>query len=100
MFIGKDIEISLRAFLRRSSHLAVAGAASSYALGLAGMGEAAAFSTAGGYKALVCVFLYGGNDHANTFIPFDEATPDDLKLRRIHAGVFLVMISNDYLIQR
>ena len=73
MFIGKDIEISRRAFLRRSSQLAVAGAASSYALGLAGMGEAAAFSTAGGYKALVCVFLYGGNDHANTFIPFDEA---------------------------
>ena len=30
----------------------------------------------------------------------DETTPDDLKLRRIHAGVFLVMISNDYLIQR
>ncbi|RJY07978.1 DUF1501 domain-containing protein [Aurantiacibacter aquimixticola] len=73
MHIGKSIEISRRAFLRRSSQLAVAGAASSYALGLAGLSEAAAFSSAGGYKALVCVFLYGGNDHANLLIPFDDA---------------------------
>jgi len=71
MFIGKSSEISRRAFMRRSSQLAVAGTASTYALGLAGMGEAAAFSNAGGYKALVCVFLYGGNDHGNTLIPFD-----------------------------
>ena len=71
MFIGKSTEISLRVFMRRSSQLAVMGAASSYALGLSGIGEAAAFSSAGGYKALVCVFLYGGNDHGNTLIPFD-----------------------------
>ena len=71
MFIGKSTEISRRAFMRRSSQLAVMGAASSYALGLAGIGEAAAFSSSGGYKALVCVFLYGGNDHGNTIIPYD-----------------------------
>ena len=34
---------------------------------LAAMGEAAAFS-ATDYKALVCVFLYGGNDYANTVL--------------------------------
>jgi uncharacterized protein (DUF1501 family) len=28
----------------------------------------------GDYKALVCVFLYGGNDHGNTLVPVD-ATP-------------------------
>lgn len=71
MFIGKDLEISRRAFIRRTSQLAAMGAASSYALGLAGIAEAAAFSTGGDYKALVCVFLYGGNDHGNTLIPFD-----------------------------
>lgn len=71
MFIGKQTELSRRAFMRRSSQLAAMGAASSYALGLAGIGEAAAFSNAGGYKALVCVFLYGGNDHGNTLIPYD-----------------------------
>lgn len=72
MFIGKSSEISRRAFLRRSSQLAAAGAASSYAMGLAGIGEAAAFNAGGGYKALVCVFLLGGNDHANTLIPYDQ----------------------------
>ena len=73
MFIGKGTELSRRAFMRRSSQLAAMGAASSYAMGLAGIGEAAAFNTGGGYKALVCVFLLGGNDHANTLIPYDQA---------------------------
>jgi uncharacterized protein (DUF1501 family) len=36
--------------------------------GLAGIGAAAA-QTATDYKALVCVFLNGGNDNANTVIP-------------------------------
>jgi uncharacterized protein (DUF1501 family) len=26
------------------------------------------------FKALVCVFLYGGNDHSNTIVPFDNAS--------------------------
>ena len=73
MFISREAELSRRAFLKRSSQLAAMGAASSYALGLAGIGEAAAFSDVQDYKALVCVFLYGGNDHGNTLIPFDAA---------------------------
>lgn len=73
MHISKEFELSRRAFLERSGQLAMMGAASSYALGLAGLGEAAAFVSDGGYKALVCVFLYGGNDHGNTLIPFDPA---------------------------
>ena len=73
MFIGKSEEISRRAFMRRSSQMAAVGAASSYALGLAGMGELAAFNAGDDYKALVCVFLYGGNDHANLFVPFDAS---------------------------
>lgn len=73
MFIGKSIEIERRAFLRRSAQLAMMGGAASYALDLAGLAEAAAFSNSGGYKALVCVFLYGGNDYGNTLIPFDAA---------------------------
>jgi uncharacterized protein (DUF1501 family) len=73
MYIGKSLEIERRAFLQRTAQLAMMGAASSYALDLAGLSEAAAFSNSGGYKALVCVFLYGGNDYANTLIPFDAA---------------------------
>jgi uncharacterized protein (DUF1501 family) len=76
MNIGNMNEVSRRAFLRRSSQLAVAGTAASWAMGLTGIGEAAAFSAGTDYKALVCIFLYGGNDHNSTLIPFDSANYD------------------------
>ena len=63
---------SRRAFLQRASALSLAGVATPWALNLAAMGEAAA-ATATDYKALVCVFLYGGNDYGNTLIPYDSA---------------------------
>jgi uncharacterized protein (DUF1501 family) len=62
---------SRRAFLRRASQLAMTGAALPMALNLAAMGEAAALD-ATDYKALVCVFLYGGNDYANTVVTYDD----------------------------
>ena len=64
---------SRRAFLRRSGQLAFAGAAMPMAMNLAAMGEAAA-QAAGpeDYKALVCVFLYGGNDYGNTVVTYDD----------------------------
>lgn len=61
---------SRRAFIKRASLLSMAGSASPFVLNLAAMGEAAA-ATASDYKALVCVFLYGGNDYANTLVPYD-----------------------------
>jgi uncharacterized protein (DUF1501 family) len=64
---------SRRAFLRRSGQLALAGSALPFALNLAAIGEAAAFD-ATDYKALVCVFLYGGNDYANTVVTYDDAS--------------------------
>ena len=51
--------------------LALAGTAAPWALNLAAMGEAARGRRAADYKALVCVFLYGGNDYANTLVPYD-----------------------------
>ena len=64
-----------RDFLRRSGQLALTGTALPLALNLAAMGEAAAFNApAGDYKALVCVFLYGGNDYANTVISYDDTS--------------------------
>ena len=67
------INASRRAFLQRASALSLAGGAAPWAINLAAMGEAAAQS-ATGYKALVCVFLYGGNDYGNTLIPVDSAS--------------------------
>ena len=66
--------LNRREFLRRSSALAAAGAAAPWALNLAAIGEAAAQSAPSDYKALVCVFLYGGNDFGNTYIPYDNAS--------------------------
>ncbi len=62
---------SRRAFLRRVAHLAAAGVATPLGLNLAAIGDAAALN-ATDYKAIVCVFLYGGNDHANTVVSYDQ----------------------------
>ena len=63
---------SRREFLRQASALSIAGTAAPFALNLASIGAASAQMT-GGYKALVCVFLYGANDGHNTVVPFDAA---------------------------
>jgi uncharacterized protein (DUF1501 family) len=66
-------EQSRRAFLQRTAALGLAGVATPLVTSLAAIGEAAA-ATASDYKALVCVFLYGGNDYANTLPPYDAAS--------------------------
>jgi uncharacterized protein (DUF1501 family) len=72
MWINQTEKIARRSFLRRAGQLGLAGVATPWALNLAAIGEAAAF-TATDYKAIVCVFLYGGNDYGNTLVPFDNA---------------------------
>jgi len=71
IFVTQDQ--SRRAFLKRSAALSVAGSAAPLAMQMGLIGEAAA-AVASDYKALVCVFLYGGNDYANTLTPYDQAT--------------------------
>ena len=66
-------DVSRRAFLKRASALSLAGAATPLVTSLAAIGEAAAAGTPSDYKALVCVFMYGGNDYANTLVPYDNA---------------------------
>jgi uncharacterized protein (DUF1501 family) len=60
-----------RQFLTRSAALGTFGLASL----LPGIGVSAAHAQAApaGYKALVCVFLFGGNDGNNLVIPYDPA---------------------------
>jgi uncharacterized protein (DUF1501 family) len=60
-----------REFLRRATALSCVGAAAStFGFQLATMGQAAA-QTASGYKALVCIFLFGGNDSNNMVLATD-----------------------------
>ncbi len=64
---------SRRDFLLRTGQTALTGLAAPWLLNMTAMGEAAAF-TATDYKALVCVFLFGGNDYANTVVAYDDAS--------------------------
>lgn len=66
---------SRRQFLRQAGALSsVVGArAAPLALGLSAAANVAA-QTAGDYKALVCLFLYGGNDSINMVLPTDAAS--------------------------
>ena len=77
-----------RAFLQRISHLAGAGLSTPLALNLSLIGEAAAFN-ATDYKALVCVFLQGGNDGANTVVAYDTASHATYAGARSAAGLAL-----------
>ncbi|MBB3282175.1 DUF1501 domain-containing protein [Mitsuaria sp. BK037] len=71
--ISKLASLRRREFLQRASALSVAGTAAPWALQLAAINEAAAVAP-GDYKAIVCLFMYGGNDHGNTLVPYDAAS--------------------------
>ena len=65
-----------RKFIRQTLHAALGGASLYSALGGLQVLQAAAISpnyVFTDYKALVCVFLYGGNDGFNTIVPYTQA---------------------------
>ncbi len=62
--------VTRREIMRRAGMLAAAGAAP-FALNLLPFGAASAAST-GGYRALVCVFFFGGLDCHDTLLPYDQ----------------------------
>jgi uncharacterized protein (DUF1501 family) len=76
-----DHDQSRRAFLKRGAALGLAGVATPFVTSLAAIGEAAA-ATSTDYKALVCIFLYGGNDYANTLPPFDQTSYNQYQTAR------------------
>ena len=66
-----------RAFLKRSLGSALLGAGAGAVgtkLGLVGsaLAQGGGYAALGDYKALVCVFLYGGSDSFNLFLPEDR----------------------------
>jgi uncharacterized protein (DUF1501 family) len=60
---------SRRAFLKGAACLAAAGGSASFLPGMRLVGTALAQSRLPGYKALVCVYLDGGNDGWNLLLP-------------------------------
>jgi uncharacterized protein (DUF1501 family) len=73
----RPLSVARRRFLSKAAALSVAGPATPFALSLASMGEAAAQSVScTDYKALVCLFLVGGNDAFNTVLATDTPSWD------------------------
>jgi uncharacterized protein (DUF1501 family) len=68
------IDASRRRFLRTAALTSVAGTGGPFALNLAMMSAANAQTS--GYRALVCVFLGGGNDSANMVLATDTPSWD------------------------
>ena len=66
---------SRRQFLRTASVVSgsVGAAGAPFALNLASLGTAVA-QTAPDYKAIVCLFLYGGNDSSNMILRTDATS--------------------------
>lgn len=64
---------SRRRFLAQAASLSALGAAVPFGLNMGAITRAAAQSS-GGYKALVCVFLAGGNDAFNTVLATDASS--------------------------
>ncbi len=65
---------SRRVFLRQAGAMsALVGGAAPLALNLSALGSAAAAGAAD-YKAIVCLFFYGGNDSYNMVLPTDAAS--------------------------
>ena len=60
------------ALTRREFMLRSFGAMGSAALAMEGFGMRNAFAQATDYKALVCIFLFGGSDNNNVLIPYDN----------------------------
>lgn len=65
------ITATRRLFLKQASAFASLGAGAPLAMSLTAASNAAA-ATATDYKALVCIFLHGGNDAFNTVLATDE----------------------------
>jgi uncharacterized protein (DUF1501 family) len=82
----KTFDASRRRFLATASALSAVGpTVAPFALNLASIGSAAAQGTCAGsddYKALVCIYLDGGNDSYNMVIPTDPDSFEAYKKAR------------------
>lgn len=85
---------SRREFLRRAGALSALGATGApFALNLATIGAAAAQTAPSDYKALVCVFLFGGNDSFNTVLATDPDSWAAYSAVRRGAGESIALLS-------
>src|SRR5215813_1753739 len=85
------MSLSRRDFLRRSGCGALSAAA--LACGIDRFGLIEAFAQGASYKALVCIFLGGGNDGNNMVVPLDAAGYGAYASARSAAGLAIAQAS-------
>ena len=56
-------------------------------------GRSPSAATATDYKAIVCIFLYGGNDYANTLVPHDSANYNAYQQLRPHWPINVALLT-------
>ena len=79
--------------MKKAGALSVMQAATPFAASLSLMNNAVAQTVSvNDYKALVCVFMYGANDHYGTVVPYEKTLYDQYNTHRRGAGV----IEGDY----
>ncbi|GAB2889562.1 DUF1501 domain-containing protein [Uliginosibacterium flavum] len=79
--MNQSSPLARREFLKRMAALSTLGSAAPLALNLAGIGAASA-QVANDYRAIVCLFMFGGNDHFNMLMPYDLAAHTDYAAAR------------------
>jgi len=95
MIMGRIENTSRREFIKRLSCSFAVGSVASLLPQLALMPRAAA-QNAGGYRALVCIYLAGANDSYNWLVPRDSESPGSRydTYRATRGGVFSPSNSN------
>ena len=74
--------------LRRRQFLKLAGAATASGLGLGTLAHlSASAQSVGDYKALVCLFMYGGNDGNNLLVPLELPAYDGYRRARTNLAL-------------
>jgi uncharacterized protein (DUF1501 family) len=83
----EPIDTSRREFLRKASLLSAAGSLSApFALNLFAMNVAAASTLTADYKAIVCLYLGGGNDSSNMVLATDASSWASYQAARSNGG--------------
>lgn len=77
---------SRRRFLKDAFGFSALGAAAPFGLNLSAVTQAAAQSAGSGYRALVCIFMSGGNDAFNTVLATDNPSWSAYTAQRKPAG--------------
>lgn len=81
-------QLSRRQFLQTAAAAGVTGAALNPWMQMQALAQSAGASSGSGYKAIVCLFLYGGNDGNNLLMP-DDSDPTHALYAKARQGLTL-----------